>query len=119
MTRKSTIHSVSIGNGLFAPVRRPQAIGEAYRRIQRTCKHEKRDPRGTCYRCGHRMPYEPEAECDCPNHCPLHGPEREIAQQEREREVAFEAAYCSDSLWREVWGVSDQRSLWQNEMRGR
>ena len=56
MTRNSTIHFVSIGNGLFAQVRRPETILEAYRRLQRTCKHEKRDPRGACYRCGHRMP---------------------------------------------------------------
>jgi hypothetical protein len=53
MTR---IHTVSIGNGLFAQVRRPETMGEAYRRIQRTCKHEKRDPRGTYYHCGQRTP---------------------------------------------------------------
>jgi len=40
----------------------------------------------------------PEAvpECDCPYHCPLHGPESEIAQMEREKECAFEAASYSD-----------------------
>jgi hypothetical protein len=54
MTRKTTTSYVSIGNGLFAPVCRPESIFEAYRRIQRTCKHEKRDPRGTCYQCGDR-----------------------------------------------------------------
>jgi hypothetical protein len=36
-------HAVSIGNGLFAQVRRPETILEAYRRLQRTCKHQKRD----------------------------------------------------------------------------
>jgi hypothetical protein len=44
MARNSTIHPVSIGNGLFTQIRRPETIGEAYRRIQRTCKHERRDP---------------------------------------------------------------------------
>ena len=58
MTRNSTIHPVSIGNGLFAQVRRPETILEAYRCLQRACKHEKRDPNGTCYDCGHRMPEE-------------------------------------------------------------
>ena len=63
MTCNSTIHPVSrglglttIGNGLFAQVRRPETIWEAHLRRQRDCKHEKRDPRGTCYHCGHRMP---------------------------------------------------------------
>jgi hypothetical protein len=56
MTRNSTIHPVSIGNGLFAQVRRPETIGEAYRRLQRTCRHEKRDPHGVCYHCGQRTP---------------------------------------------------------------
>ena len=58
MTHNSAIHLASIGNGLFAQVRRPETIGEAYQRLQRTCKHEKRDPNGTCYRCGHQMPCE-------------------------------------------------------------
>jgi len=31
MTRNSTIHPVSIGNGLFVRTRRPKTIGEAYR----------------------------------------------------------------------------------------
>ena len=58
MTRNSTIHPVSIGNGLIAQVRRPEMIGEAYRHLQRTCRHAKRDLNGTCYHCGHRMPEE-------------------------------------------------------------
>jgi hypothetical protein len=49
-------HSVCIGNGLFAQVRRPETILKAYGRLQRTCKHEKRDKNGTCYHCGHRIP---------------------------------------------------------------
>lgn len=56
MTRNSTIHRVSIGNGLFAQVRRPETILETYRRLQRTCKHEKRHQNGTCYTCGNRPP---------------------------------------------------------------
>jgi hypothetical protein len=27
---------------------------EAIRRRERACEHLKRDPRGTCYRCGHQ-----------------------------------------------------------------
>jgi hypothetical protein len=57
MTRNSTFHPVvSIGNGLFAQVRQPETILEAYRRLQRACKQEKRDRNGTCYRRGHRVP---------------------------------------------------------------
>jgi hypothetical protein len=58
VTRQPTLYAVSIGNGLFAQARRSETIGEAYRRLQRTCRHEKRDPNGTCYHCGHREPYE-------------------------------------------------------------
>ena len=57
MTRNSTSFG-SIGNGLFAQVRRPETILEAYRRLQRTCRHEKSDQNGTCYYCGHRKPGE-------------------------------------------------------------
>jgi hypothetical protein len=56
MIRNPTIHPVPIGNGLFARVRRPETILEAYRGVQRTCKHEKRDRNGTCYTCGQRTP---------------------------------------------------------------
>jgi hypothetical protein len=56
MAGSSYIHPAPIGNGLFAQVRRPETILEAYRRLQRACKHEKRDQNGTCYHCGHRMP---------------------------------------------------------------
>jgi hypothetical protein len=55
MTRNSTVHPVSIGNGLFVQVRRPETILEAYRRIQSGCKHKKRDRNGTCYTCGRRI----------------------------------------------------------------
>ena len=58
VTRNSTIHPVSIGNGLFARTSRPETMWEAHLRRQRTCEHTKRDQRGTCYRCGHRMPCE-------------------------------------------------------------
>lgn len=58
MTCKFTLRARVISNGLFAQVARPDSLFEAYRRIQRTCKHERRDPRGTCYTCGHRMPRE-------------------------------------------------------------
>jgi hypothetical protein len=56
MTRNSTIHPVSIGNGLYVRTSRPETILGAYRRLQRTCKHAKRDQNGTCYHCG--MPCE-------------------------------------------------------------
>jgi hypothetical protein len=86
MTRKSTIHPVSIGNGLFVRTRRPEPIGEAYRCIQRTCIHERRDPNGTCYRCGHRMPYEsvPEPRLTCGG-----GPDECACESEREKESSF------------------------------
>jgi hypothetical protein len=38
-------HAVSIGNGLFAQISRRESLFEAYRRLQRACRHEKRDPR--------------------------------------------------------------------------
>jgi hypothetical protein len=83
VTRNSTIHPVSIGSGLFVRTRRPEGIFAYYCWLQRTCIHEKRDPQGTCYRCGHRMPIEvPEPECDSPCHCTLNGPGSEIALQE-------------------------------------
>jgi hypothetical protein len=56
MSRQPTLYPVSIGNGLFARVRRQESIGEACRRLQRTCEHKQRDPQVSCYRCGHRMP---------------------------------------------------------------
>lgn len=45
---------VSIGNGLYARTRIPLSLMEQYRRLQATCEHIQRDPKGTCYRCGHR-----------------------------------------------------------------
>lgn len=45
---------VLIGNGLFAQTRVRESLMGAYLRIQKSCEHVKRDPRGTCYHCGHR-----------------------------------------------------------------
>ena len=45
---------MAIGSGLYARVRTPLSLLERYRRLQARCAHRKRDPRGTCYRCGHR-----------------------------------------------------------------
>jgi hypothetical protein len=45
----------AIGNGLYACSRTGASLLEQYRRLQAVCTHEKRDPRGTCYRCGHRQ----------------------------------------------------------------
>ena len=58
MTRNSTIHPVSIGNGLLVRVRQPESLLDAYKRLQAACEHMKRDSGGTCYHCGHRMPCE-------------------------------------------------------------
>ena len=44
---------VLIGNGLYAMTNRRESPIDEYRRKQRECSHEKRDPRGMCYRCGH------------------------------------------------------------------
>jgi hypothetical protein len=46
------IRIVSIGNGLYARTRVKLSLLEQYRRLQTECTHEKRDPRGVCYRCG-------------------------------------------------------------------
>ena len=43
---------VLIGNGLYA--RSPLSLMELYRQQQKDCPHTRRDPRGTCYHCGHR-----------------------------------------------------------------
>jgi hypothetical protein len=46
---------VSIGNGLYARRRdRKPSLLDQYRKLQATCKHENRDPRGTCYSCGQK-----------------------------------------------------------------
>jgi hypothetical protein len=51
-----------IGNGLYVRSRRKmdkfEREWEAIRQRQRTCEHKRRDPRGTCYHCGHRLPRE-------------------------------------------------------------
>jgi hypothetical protein len=43
---------VAIGNGLYAQARKRETLMEWYRRLQSTCPHTSRDPRGTCYKCG-------------------------------------------------------------------
>ena len=50
---KTQTRLVSIGNGLYARTRVQLSVMEQYRQLQATCAHEKRDPRGMCYRCGH------------------------------------------------------------------
>ena len=45
---------VSIGNGLYARVRTQLSLLEQYRKLQAECKHAQCDPRGVCYRCGHK-----------------------------------------------------------------
>ena len=44
----------SIGNGLYARTRDKLSLLEQYRKLQAECPHAKRDPRGMCYRCGHK-----------------------------------------------------------------
>ena len=46
---------VSIGNGLYARTRVQLSLLEQYRKLQAECSHEKRDPRGVCYHCGHKQ----------------------------------------------------------------
>jgi hypothetical protein len=45
---------VSIGNGLYARTAVKLSLLEQYRKLQAECSHEKREPRGTCYRCGQK-----------------------------------------------------------------
>ena len=45
---------VSIGNGLYVRTNQKLSLPEQYRKLQAECLHAKRDPRGTCYRCGHK-----------------------------------------------------------------
>lgn len=42
-----------IGNGLYCATRRRRSLLEEYRERQRLCQHDRRDPRGMCYHCGH------------------------------------------------------------------
>lgn len=44
---------VSIGNGLYAHTKQRTSLLEEYKLRQKTCPHTRRDPRGTCYHCGH------------------------------------------------------------------
>jgi hypothetical protein len=46
--------AVEIGNGLYARARTRLSRLDEYRKLQAGCTHRKRDPRGTCYRCGHQ-----------------------------------------------------------------
>jgi hypothetical protein len=48
------IRIVSIGNGLYICSRTQPGLLEQYRKLQAECRHEKRDPRGVCCRCGHK-----------------------------------------------------------------
>jgi hypothetical protein len=48
------IRIVSIGNGLYVRTCVKASLLEQYRKLQAQCAHEKRDPRGVCYRCGHK-----------------------------------------------------------------
>jgi hypothetical protein len=56
MKRNMITYPVSIGPGLYALAkRRLDKFDREWLAIcerQRTCTHEKRDPRGTCYHCG-------------------------------------------------------------------
>ena len=45
-------HTKLIDDGLYA--RSPLSRIERYRPQQKDCPHTRRDPRGTCYQCGHR-----------------------------------------------------------------
>ena len=45
---------VSIGNGLYARTRTRLSLLDEYQKLQAECPHEKRDPNGVCYRCGHK-----------------------------------------------------------------
>jgi hypothetical protein len=52
--RECVVTPVFIAPGLAVGTKRTESWLDAYRRLQRTCEHKQRDPRGTCYRCGHR-----------------------------------------------------------------
>jgi hypothetical protein len=55
MTRKPIIGTFAwIAPGIPVRVRRAESRLEAYHRTQAECTHQKRDPQGTCYACGHR-----------------------------------------------------------------
>jgi hypothetical protein len=46
----------SIGPGLYARTNEKPNLLDQYRAKQTACPHEKRDPRGVCYRCGQKSP---------------------------------------------------------------
>ena len=43
-----------IANGVFVPSRVSESLIDEYLQKQAECPHQKRDPRGTCYACGHK-----------------------------------------------------------------
>ena len=45
---------VSIGNGLYVRTNKKLSLLQQSRKLQAECPYAKRDPRGTCYRCGHK-----------------------------------------------------------------
>lgn len=53
MKRKTYLAPILVA-GIPMLTRQTENLIEAYQRLQRECDHAKRDPKGTCYRCGHR-----------------------------------------------------------------
>jgi hypothetical protein len=46
--------------------RRPsESLLDAYRRLQSECKHQERDSRGTCFRCGYCEKKATREKCSC------------------------------------------------------
>lgn len=52
--KQKTYMTAVLVNGIPMVQLQRETLMESYRREQRECAHEKRDPKGTCYRCGHR-----------------------------------------------------------------
>jgi hypothetical protein len=48
----------SIGNGLYVATKQKPTWLQQYRAQQKACDHVKRDPHGTCYRCGDQLKTE-------------------------------------------------------------
>jgi hypothetical protein len=46
--------TVCVGNKLYVRSCTQPSLLEQYRAKQAACPHAKRDPRGTCYQCGHQ-----------------------------------------------------------------
>lgn len=53
LSRKTFLVPVLV-NGIPMVTVQTESLMDAYRRRQRECPHEKRDPKGTCYHCGHQ-----------------------------------------------------------------